>query len=285
MKIKQVIENIKKYHQGVYQGKMIEEATTRDQILFGKEFIYQECKSIATCIWASVDVINEAIKNNVNLIIAHEALFYNHGDHQEWLIDTNNRTYKEKTNLLKEHNIVVWRCHDYIHSGIPMNGTFVDGIFYGVAHKLGWVDYIRGDVSKPLCFEIPKMNVVDLVNHLETTLNLNGVRIYGDTEATLSKVSVARHIFGDANEMIELMDKDEIDCYLSMELVDFTLSEYVIDSAMLNHHKSIISMGHFNLEEYGMEYMLQYLDVAIGEHIPSLFITAGDMYHYHVNNV
>lgn len=282
MKISDVIQKVKDYHQGVYQGKIIDESITRDQILFGKEFIDQECISIATCIWASVDVIKMAISQNVNLIIAHEALFYNHGDHQEWLIETNNRTYNEKIELLMKHKIVVWRCHDYIHSGIPMNGTYVDGIFYGVAHKLGWVEYIRDDICKPLRFEIPETTTVNLVNHLENALNLNGVRIYGDMEAKVSKVSIARHIFGDANELIELMDKDEIDCFLSMEIVDYTLSEYVIDSAMLNHGKAIISMGHFNLEEYGMEYMLQYLDTAIGEHIPAQFITTGDMYHYHI---
>ncbi len=44
-------------------------------------------------------------------------------------------TAKEK--LLRENKIVVWRDHDYIHSGIPYKGEYIDGIFLGMAHKMG----------------------------------------------------------------------------------------------------------------------------------------------------
>ena len=65
---------------------------------------YHKGGIVTTC-WASVDVI------------CHEALFWNHGDHQEWLMESQNETYKLKKQLLDETCIVVWRNHDYIQSG------------------------------------------------------------------------------------------------------------------------------------------------------------------------
>ena len=114
MKINQMIENIKKYHKGY---GTIDEATTRDQILYGDA--NQECTGVVTTCWASVDVIRFAIEKGANFIICHEALFWNHGDHTDWLEESKNEVYLEKKQLLDDHGIVVWRNHDYIHSGIP----------------------------------------------------------------------------------------------------------------------------------------------------------------------
>ena len=38
------------------------------------------------------------------------------------------------------------------------------------------------------------------------------------------------HVFGDANEAIKNTDKSDVDCLLSMELIDFTYAEYLRDS-------------------------------------------------------
>lgn len=65
-----------------------------------------------------------------------------------------------------------------------------------------------------------------------------------------------------------------------MEIVDFTLAEYIRDSSMLGMDRAIIGMGHFNLEEPGMEYMTTYLPAAIQADIPCSYIQSGDMYAY-----
>ncbi len=67
---------------------------------------------------------------------------------------------------------------------------------------------------------------------------------------------------------------------IAMELIDFTLSEYVRDSFMLGKDRAILTVGHFSTEEPGMKYCLEYFPKAIGEDIPMWFVSAGDMYHY-----
>ena len=94
MKISTIIENMKKYHKGY---GTIDEEKTRDKVLYGN--VDQECTGIVTSCWASVDVIKYVIEKGANLIISHEALFWNHGDHQEWLEESKNSVYLEKRKL------------------------------------------------------------------------------------------------------------------------------------------------------------------------------------------
>lgn len=281
MLISEIIDKIKQYHKGVYDGVAIDEETTRDKVLYGN--VNHECTGIVTTCWATVEVIKEAHRKNANLIICHEALFWNHGDHQKWLDVAGNKTYLAKKRLLDEYGITVWRNHDYIHSGIPCaNGEYVDGIFYGLAKKLGWENYIEGhDSFKCLHYTVPEMTMGELAKILTEKLGLNGCRVIGSKDTKVKKVRIPFHIFGDANEFIEEADKDTIDCFLTMECVDFTLTEYVRDSSLLGLNKSIIGFGHFNLEEPGMEYMLEWLPNAIGNDINISYVQSGDNYDYY----
>lgn len=280
MNISKVISKIKDYHKGeLVQGQKIDDETTRDKVLYGD--VNQECTGIVTTVFASVEVIQKAHEMGANLIIVHEALFWNHGDHEEWLLESQNETYLAKKKLLDDYKIVVWRNHDYVHSGIPMeDGSYSDGIFYGFAKEMGWEQYSLGNPESLLTFQIPEVDATELAHELINKLNLEGARIIGDPKAKVSKVRIPFHIHGDANELITDMDKGEIDALLAMELVDFSISEYVRDSSMLNRNKVIISVGHFNMEEPGMKYMSTYIPMAVEENIPCHFIQSGDTYHY-----
>ena len=178
----EVIKRIKAYCGGIGfdTGVPIDEETTRDKILYGDP--NQECTGIVTCLWANADVVERAQELGANLIIAHEALFWNHGDHQDFIAE--NKTYLAKKRLLDEWGGVVWRCHDYIHSRVPIDtdGALVDGIFYGLAWKLGWLDYRIGDIAMGLDFKIPQTRGEDLARELVEKLGLNGTRLIGDSD-------------------------------------------------------------------------------------------------------
>ncbi|MGN1276954.1 MAG: Nif3-like dinuclear metal center hexameric protein [Floccifex sp.] len=283
MNIQTVIENIKKYHKGYGS---IDDSTSRDQILYGNP--NQECTGIVTTCWANVDVIRFAIEKKANLIICHEALFWNHGDHREWLEESQNQVYLEKKQLLEDNKIVVWRNHDYIHSGIPYNGDYTDGIFAGLAHKMGWTNWIDNPINSfddslicSTAYEFEQeIDAQNLAKDLVSTCQLNGIKLMGNENAKVKKAAVLFHVFGDAKDAIVNTDKSDIDCLLTMELIDFTYAEYIRDGGMLHKNRVALNMGHFNLEEPGMEYMLTYLDQAIQEHIPAWFKQSGDNYKY-----
>ena len=284
MKISEIISKVKKYHYGSIHGKKIEEKTTRDKVLLGNPNV--ECTGIVTTCWANMDVIHKTIECGANLIICHEALFWNHGDHTEWLEKEKNDAFLKKKKLLEKY-------------GLPLeDGSYVDGIFYGLAKVLDWVPYINDNISdfiqdsegwdafkdhaklNPLSYIIPETTVEKLAQYLIQKLNLNGVKVIGNKNQKVSKISIPFHVFGDANYAIRLANEKKVDCFLTMELVDFTLAEYVRDASCANNSVSIIGMGHFNIEEPGMKYMVEYLPKVIGENISCQFIQSGDNYSY-----
>lgn len=280
----EVIKRIKAYCGGIGfdTGVPIDEETTRDKILYGDP--NQECTGIVTCLWANADVVERAQELGANLIIAHEALFWNHGDHQDFIAE--NKTYLAKKRLLDEWGGVVWRCHDYIHSRVPIDtdGALVDGIFYGLAWKLGWLDYRIGDIAMGLDFKIPQTRGEDLARELVEKLGLNGTRLIGDSDAMVSRVHVPMHVMGvapDDNRETIYADEHDVDCLMTMEFVDFTTSEFIRDSGMLDQGKCAITIGHFNLEEPGVEYMPTWIPMALGsDEISATFVPMGDTYQY-----
>ncbi|WP_307739708.1 Nif3-like dinuclear metal center hexameric protein [uncultured Parolsenella sp.] len=283
MLISEVISKVKAYCSGVdsFSGKPIDDATTRDQVTYGD--VNQECTGIVTCIWATADVIRKAKELGANLIIPHEALFWNHGDRQD--VIAGNATYLAKKQLLDEWGGAVWRCHDYIHSRVPVdtNGQLADGIFYGLAWKLGWLDYRVGDRGFGLDYEIPETSVKELAEYLVAKLGLNGTRYTGDPDAKVQRVRIPMHVFGTPadTDISNATDADGVDCLVTMEMVDFTTCEYIRDAGMLGQGKCAIALGHFNLEEPGMEYMVTWLPEALGtSEVSATFVPKGDTYRY-----
>lgn len=275
MLISEVIDGVKAYCGHDWGGPIMDD-TTRDQVLWGPVDV--ECTGIVTTCFASADVIRQAHARGANLIICHEALFWNHGDHTCWL--AGNKTFAAKRALLEECGITVWRLHDYIHSGIPEDGRLVDGIFMGLADKLGWRDYVRGDTARPMEFEIPETSAGELARFLVGRLGLAGTRIVGDADARVRTVLVPMHLIGQFDNATTARMDSGFDCLVTMEATDFTTSEYVRDSAQLGLGKAMICIGHFNVEEPGMEYMLCWLPRAIGADVPASFVASGDPWTY-----
>lgn len=279
MLIKDAIQIMKDYCKGIgFDGKPIDDFKTRDKILYGNP--NQEITGIVTTCYASVEVIHKAIQLGANFIIVHEALFWNHGDHTDWLKD--NKTFQYKKALLDEGNICVWRNHDYIHSGIPLkDGTYTDGIFYGVMEELGWTNYLIGDIHRPVLFEFPETTVHEFGHMLKQKLNLNGVKIIGSLDSPVKKVWIPGHIDGRIdNQILETMEKENIDTLVVLECTDYTVAEYVRDSTMSHLPKTIIALGHFNSEEPGMKYMLKYLPEVLNIDVKMTFIPCTDMFTF-----
>lgn len=275
MKISQVIEQIKHYHKGTDpHGLPIDPVKTRDQILYGNTDA--ECTGIVTCIYASIEIIEQARKSGANLIVCHEALFWNHGDHTDWLAD--DPIFQKKKDLLEQAGVVVFRNHDYVHSGIPVNGGYIDGIFYGLAEKLGWVSYMVE--HDPMHYHLPSIKADELARQIKEKLGYNGIRLIGNRNALVQNVWIPVHILGrNDNEKITTIAQEKVDCVLAYELIDFTVAEYIRDAGQLGENKAIITMGHFNGEQPGMEYMAQYLQPLFPE-ISVRFVPCGDMYEY-----
>lgn len=293
MKIQEIINAVKNYSRGLQlNGQPINEETTRDKVLYGNAD--RECTGIVTTCFASVEVIEKAHALGANLIIPHEALFWNHGDHTGWLEKDRNQVFLRKKALLDAYGITVWRDHDYIHSGVPDGkGGWYDGIFKGFLHNTNLEKYYVKSAYSPVMYSsLPLfMNIPDgitvkaLADQIIDGAHLNGTRIIGSLDTVVKNIAIPMHCMGYMdNQTITTLNQYHTDCIITMELIDYTVSEYMRDGMQLGDPKAVIAIGHFNVEEPGMEYMLEWLPKAIGtSDIPMMFVRSGDMNHFIVN--
>jgi len=203
---------------------------------------------IVTTMFGTIAVIREAIDRGANFIIAHEPTFYNHTDDTTWL--QNDEVYQFKANLLKQHNIAVWRNHDYIHHLKP------DGVTTGVLAKLDWQNYADKDL--PNLITLPKTTLKGLIGHAKSRLNIARVRYVGDPAQKCSRVLFIPGAAG-GRPQIEAIMKYKPDVLIVGEISEWETAEYVRDALAKGDNLSLVVLGHIASEEPGSEFMLNWL--------------------------
>lgn len=210
---------------------------------------------IVTTMFATISVIRKAIDLGANFIIAHEPTFYNHTDDTSWL--QNDEVYKYKADLLKQHNIAVWRNHDYIHRLVP------DGVTMGVLAQLEWQKY--ADKNIPNIITLPSSTLKDLVGHVKEKLNIEKVRYIGDPAQTCTRVLFMPGSAG-GQRQIQAIGKVKPDVVMCGEISEWETAEYVRDARAKGDNISLVVLGHIASEEPGSEFMLNWLK----EKVPSI---------------
>ncbi|SDG18100.1 Nif3-like dinuclear metal center hexameric protein [Chitinophaga filiformis] len=217
---------------------------------------------IVTTMFATVEVIRKAIALNANFIIAHEPTFYNHTDETTWL--EKDDVYRYKADLLKKHNIVVWRNHDYIHSVRP------DGVRKGLVDQLGWQQF---EDSSHVIYNLPAaVTLKALIEDLKKKLNIEAVRYVGDPEQQCKKVLLLPGASGGRNQ-IQRISSTQPDVLVCGEVAEWETAEYVRDARAAGKQLSLVVLGHIVSEEPGSEFMAKWLQQKFPEikttHIPT----------------
>lgn len=212
-------------------------------------------KGIVTTMFATVEVIRKTIDLGANFIIAHEPTFYNHEDKTDWL--KNDAVYNYKANLLKQHNVAVWRNHDYIHRLVP------DGVTLGVLEQLGWRKY--ADEKMLNIIDVPQVSLKQLVGHAKERLNIEKVRYIGDPGQSVSKVVLIPGAAG-LNRHVQAIENIQPDVLLVGEMSEWETAEYVRDARASGQKVALVVLGHIASEEPGSIFMQQWLN----KHFPSV---------------
>ncbi len=202
---------------------------------------------VVTCMFATIEVIQKTIDLGANFIIAHEPTFYNHADDTEWL--QLSEVYQYKAGLLKQHNIAVWRNHDYIHRHVP------DGVISSVVDQLQWTKYY--DTNSHLA-NIPDTTVEQIIQHAKTKLGIEQLRYIGDLKQVCKRVLIMPGAAG-GKRQIEGIINTQPDVLITGEIQEWETAEYVRDARAKGQNISLIVLGHIASEAPGSDYMVTWL--------------------------
>lgn len=206
---------------------------------------------IVTTMFATANVIHAAAKAGANFIIAHEPTFYNHEDDINYVPD--NEIVKQKQRLLQEHNITVWRFHDYWHMHKP------DGIGYGVLKSAGWVKYYE---PGKMILKLPSIALGELAAHLKTILGIEHLRVIGDMNQPCERIALMPGAVGGQTQ-ISIVEKENPDVLIVGEVHEWETAEYIRDRFSFGKKTSLIVLGHSQSEEPGMEWLVEWLQPKI----------------------
>lgn len=209
---------------------------------------------VVTTMFTTMEIIKKAIALKANLIIPHEPTFFSGQDETDYL--QNDPVFRAKYDLMAEHEITLWRNHDYVHR---MND---DGVRIGVVSDLGWNAYYQ---PKSPILNIPRTSLRELIHHIKGKLGVPAMRYVGDLNQTCSKVLLLPGAVG-GRRQIESIMKEKPDVLVCGESNEWETPEYVRAANEIGMKLSMIEIGHSASEEGGSEFVKNWLN----ENMPGL---------------
>ena len=197
---------------------------------------------IATTFLDTMDVLREANRRGLNLVITHEPTFYNHRDDTAFF--ANDPVYKEKLAFIEQHHMVVFRLHDEIH------GTAPDHIAVGLIEALGWQQYVSAD--DPFHATIPPVSLAALAKQIQIKLKANTLRVVGDPNLMITHIALVPGAAG-LEKQVTALRSDAVELVIAGEASEWETIEYARDASAQGRHKALMLLGHEISEEPGME--------------------------------
>jgi putative NIF3 family GTP cyclohydrolase 1 type 2 len=223
---------------------------------------------IVTTMFPSFRVLQAAAASGKNLIICHEPAFYDHFDQAVDLLKDGDRVLADKKAFIEKNGLIIWRFHDHWHLRRP------DGILQGMVRALGWEKL--QDPADPGLFRLPQTRLGDLCRELKSRLGTEGVRVVGNPDMILSRVSFLPGA-PDSIEQMRSLGRADVDAAIIGETREWETMEFARDAVDEGKAKALIILGHVPSEEAGMEECARWLRTFVTE-VPVEFVPSGLSY-------
>ncbi|MEP7347777.1 MAG: Nif3-like dinuclear metal center hexameric protein, partial [Gemmatimonadaceae bacterium] len=220
---------------------------------------------VALTMMATLDVLQRAAAANLNLVITHEPTFFDHLDPTDNLIRENDPVTKAKLQFIADHNMVVWRFHDYSHSMRP------DLIMTGVIRALGWAKF---QTETEGLMKMPPTTLSALVGDIQKGLAPHAMRVVGDPSLRVTTVALVPGAAGFPMHR-QALQRDDVQVLVIGEGREWETVEYVDDAVAAGQRKALIIIGHIPSEQPGMEDAARWLKMFVTE-VPVAFVPAKD---------
>ena len=283
MLVKEIVDRIIEYSDVPFQLE-----NTCDILMAGD--YGNDVSGVVTTFMATADVIRRAAELGANLIITHEPTYFTGADTTEWL--DGEPVYRAKMDLIDSNGISIWRYHDHMHMKNP------DAIYAGLNKRLGWEKYAAPprEGTSPIesldsfvdhftdYYDIPPVTLAELAGEFKQKLDMDTIRIVGNPSMLCKRVGIlvggGSLGFGREEMPAQIMRKYDIDVMVCGDITEWTLCAYVNDAQQLGFDHAMLVVGHERTEEWGMEYMAQWLPEVLGNNVPVAFVDAKEPFIY-----
>lgn len=235
---------------------------TVDRLIMGTPEL--TVKGVASTMMATLDALQRATAEGLNMIITHEPTFYSHQDRTEPI--EQDGLYVRKREFIQQHNLAIFHFHDHWHGRRP------DGIATGMIRELGWEKYNDPDNSR--LFTFSGMTLARLAQEMATKLNIRTMRVVGDPQMSVRRVMAS---WGNVSLMPGIPFLAQADVLVVGETHEWELVEYVQDAITSGQAKALIILGHLISEQAGMKYCAEWLKGFIPE-VPVAYIPSAEPY-------
>jgi putative NIF3 family GTP cyclohydrolase 1 type 2 len=198
------------------------------------------------------------------MIVPHEDTFWN--DRDDTTVVSGDPLYQTKVDLIKKHNIVIFRMHDHMHSQRP------DFTYVGSARLIGLESRYETAPGSHR-FIIPETTLGALAADVQKRSGARALRVVGNPDAKVSRIQLG---VGYATPPVNNAEIDVVISGEQQETDGFLDSpEYVLDAATLGIPKGWIMLGHAISEEAGMLEMAEWIKGFVPE-VPVQLVKAGE---------
>ena len=237
---------------------------TCDGLIAGDE--NKTVNKIGTCFKLTAELIERAAKADVDMIITHEPTFARGN-----MADDADRIDVLKRKMLIDSRITVYRFHDYAHNSEPdyIHDGFIKTVDLKIKRKFD-------RESLGVCrYELDEdLTTRELAIRIREKLGVEFVRIVGKDDYPLKTVCLGLGEVG-LTQINTLFDPG-CDLFITGELGEVCVDEYVRDACYFGENKSVLVLGHYSSEYAGMRLLAEILNEKIA---PTVFLDSGEVYH------
>lgn len=223
-------------------------------------------KRIGVCFKLTAEIIDKAAGDGIDMIITHEPTFAQ-GDKTQELYGID----KMKRELLDKSGIALYRFHDHAHHREDdyIHRGFIEAVGLKVKKKypIESLGVRRYELDEELTTR-------ELAKRIQERLGVEFVRIVGRDDYPLKTVCLGLGGVGYA-QINRLFDPGS-DLFITGELGEVLVDEYVRDACYFGEKKSVIVLGHYSSEYAGMRYLA---DELCSKGFNAVFYTSGEVYH------
>lgn len=227
----------------------------------------KEVHRIGTCFKLTMALVQEALAQNLDMIITHEPTFS-----KEDPCTVFQGLDEQRLKMLRESGLTVYRYHDHAHDREPdyIHAGFLEAVGLKVRRQFPLESFA---VRR---YELEEETTTrSFALRVKERLKLENVRLVDGEDRPVKTICLALGWVSSKN--IRAFADMDSELFITGEVDEVFSDEYIRDAAFFGKNKSILLLGHYGAEYAGMRLLAKDLNETVA---PTVFLDGGEVYRF-----